>query len=108
MALVWIGEVTINYQDKELMQIFSMLDLHSRVEQSNLDRVHDGISYPKQRFDPIKQYRLETKTHRKLKVCAQSGYKHQAVPAMRLQENGLNGLGFLLVRKSMFNARKAV
>ena len=39
-------------------------------------------------------YRLETKTHRKLKICAQSGYKYQAVPAIRLQGKWLEQLGF--------------
>lgn len=63
----------MNYQDDELMQIFSMLDLHSGSDRSNLDRLLDEITYPEQHFDPIKQYRLETKTHRKLKICAKSG-----------------------------------
>jgi toxic protein SymE len=84
----------MNYQDDELMQFFSMLDLHSRADRSNLDNVLDKISYPEQCFDPIKRYRLETKTHRKLKICAQSGYKYQAVPAIRLQGKWLEQLGF--------------
>jgi toxic protein SymE len=84
----------MNYQDDELMQIFSMLDLHSRADRSDLNNVHDEITYPEQHFDPIKRYRLETKTHRKLKICAQSGYKYQAVPAIRLQGKWLEQLGF--------------
>jgi len=84
----------MNYQDDELMQIFSMLDLHSRSDRSNLDNVLDEITYSEQRFSPIKRYRLETKIHRKLKICAQSGYKYQAVPTIRLQGKWLEQLGF--------------
>jgi len=71
-----------------------MLDLHSRSDRSNLDKVLDEIPYSEQCFNPIKRYRLETKTHRKLKICAQSGYKYQAVPAIRLQGKWLEQLGF--------------
>ena len=89
----------MNYQDDELMQIFSMLDLHSRSDRSNLDKVLDEIPYSEQCFNPIKRYRLETKTHRKLKICAQSGYKYQAVPAIRLQGKWLQKLGFEIGKK---------
>jgi toxic protein SymE len=84
----------MNYQDDELMQVFSILDLHSRADRGNLDNVPDEITYPEPRFGTIKRYRLETKTHRKLKICAQSGYKYQAVPAIRLQGKWLEQLGF--------------
>jgi len=92
----------MNYQDDELMQIFSMLNLHSRSDRSNLDNVLDEITYSEQRFNPIKRYRLETKTHRKhrkLKICAQSGYKYQAVPAIRLQGKWLEEFGFEIGKK---------
>jgi len=89
----------MNYQDDELMQIFSILDLHSRADRGNLDNVLDEITYPEPRFGTIKQYRLETKTHRKLKICAQSGYKYQAVPAIRLQGKWLEQIGFEIGKK---------
>jgi len=89
----------MNYQDDELMQIFSMLDLHSRSDRSNLDNVLDEITYSEQRYSPIKRYRLETKIHRKLKISAQSGYKYQAVPTIRLQGKWLEEFGFEIGKK---------
>jgi toxic protein SymE len=81
------------------MQIFSMLDLHSRSDRSNLDNVLDEITYSEQRYSPIKRYRLETKIHRKLKISAQSGYKYQAVPTIRLQGKWLEEFGFEIGKK---------
>jgi len=46
----------MNYQDDELMQVFSILDLHSRADRGNIDNVLDKISYPEPRFGTIKQY----------------------------------------------------
>jgi toxic protein SymE len=89
-----VGEAAMNYQNDELMQFFSMLDLHSRADRSNLDNMLDEIFYPEKCFSLIKKYGLEMKTHRRLKVCAQSGYNYQAVPAIRLQGKWLENLGF--------------
>jgi len=96
----------MNYQDDELMQIFSILDLHSRADRGNPDRLLEEITYPEPRFDTIKKYRLETKTHRKLKICAQSGYKYQAVPAIRLQGKWLERLGFSVGREINVQCQK--
>jgi len=76
-----------------------MLDLHSRSDRSNLDNVLDEITYSEQRYSPIKRYRLETKIHRKLKISAQSGYKYQAVPTIRLQGKWLEEFGFEIGKK---------
>ena len=64
----------MNYQDEELMQIFSILDLHSRADRKDQKNGLDEISCPEQWFNPIKHYILEMKPHRKLRICAQSGY----------------------------------
>jgi toxic protein SymE len=63
------------------------------------DNVLDEITYSEQRYSPIKRYRLETKIHRKLKISAQSGYKYQAVPTIRLQGKWLEEFGFEIGKK---------
>ena len=84
----------MNYQDDELMQILSMSSNPSHKTGSKPSKNTEKISIIDTAISHIKRYNIKFKTHRTLKVCAQSGYRYQEVPAIRLHGKWLKRCGF--------------
>jgi toxic protein SymE len=91
--------VAMNYQDDELMQIFSTSSNPSLKAGFKLPRDVEKTTIYDTAISHIKPYNIKFKTHRTLKICAQSGYKYQAVPAIRLHGKWLKEIGFELGMK---------